>query len=170
MHDNEDDQNSLDERPSKSRLKRDSESLQELGSRLIELPEAQLKQIPMPAELEEAIMLARRIRQHGGRKRQLKYVGRLLRGLDAEPIEGALARLEMSAAESTAHHHRLEAWRERMITEGDGAVGEFIDSHPAVDRQQLRQLVRNAQKERQREQPPRYARELFRLLRDAARE
>lgn len=154
------------ERPSKSHLKRESHALQEVGEQLVELPATKLSLIPMPDALREAVALARKIQKRGGRKRQIKFIGKLLRSIDAAPILEALDQIEARAAKATARHHLAERWRERMLDEGDGAVGEFLDNYPNVDRQQLRQLVRNAQSERQAEKPPRRARELFRLVRD----
>ncbi len=158
-----------EELPSKSQLKRDSHALQDLGEALVELPAAQLAKMPLWEELREAVNLARRISQRGGRKRQLKYIGKLLRSGDPEPIREALAALEQTSAEETARHHLAERWRTRLLEEGDPALAEFLDQYPDVDRQQLRQLVRNAQSEQARGKPPRFFRELFRLVREAVR-
>ena len=154
------------ERPSKGHFKRESRALLEAGYQLVELSDAKLKLVPMPDSLKDAVQLGRKINKHGGRKRQIKYIAKLLRSMDAGPILEALATLDSRAAAATARHHLAERWRERILDEGDAAVGEFIEGYPHVDHQHLRQLMRNARAERKAEKPPRYSRELFRLVRD----
>lgn len=151
---------------SKSQLKRESHALQELGEELVELPAAKLAKIPLPEELAEAVALARRIKARGGRKRQLQYIGKVMRKIDAEPIQQALSALKTDAIRETARLHRLEQWRDRLLEEGDTALAELLDEYPAADRQHLRQLMRNAQREKKQNKPPKSARELFRYLRE----
>ncbi len=158
------------ELPSKSQLKRESHALQAAGHQLVELPVSKLKLVPMPDALREAVELGRKINKHGGRKRQLKYIGKLLRSMDAGPILEALETLDARAAAATARHHLAERWRERLLDEGDAAVGEFVEAYPQTDRQHLRQLMRNARAERKAEKPPRSSRELFRMVRDTIEE
>lgn len=151
--------------PSRSARKREAEGLQKLGEQLVELPAAQLREIPLAPELLDAIQLAQRIRDHSGRRRQLQLIGKLMRQQDAEPIQAALDHLQQRSAAAIAEHHQAERWRERLLQEGNAALTEFMEQHPAGDRQQLRQLVRAAQQEQAASRPPRAARELFRLLR-----
>lgn len=151
---------------SKSQLKRESHALQALGEELVELPAVKLEKIPLPDELADAITLARRIKQRGGRKRQLQYIGKLMRKIDAEPIEQAMDKLKGEAAQETARLHKLEQWRDRLLDEGDDALAELLQEWPAADRQHLRQLMRNAQREKKQNKPPKSARELFRYLRE----
>ncbi len=153
-----------DQEISKSERKRESQAAQDLGEKLVQLPASQLKQIPMPDELRDAIALARRITQRGGHRRQLQYIGKLMRGLDTDPIRTALDRLENRDAEAVAQLHRAERWRDRLLAEGDAALEELVNGFPAVDRQHIRQLIRSAQQEQAKSKPPRSARELFRLL------
>lgn len=150
---------------SKSQLKRESHALQELGEELVELPAAKLEKIPLPEELAEAVALARRIKARGGRKRQLQYIGKLMRKLDEEPIRLAMSQLKSESARETAQLHQLEQWRDRLVAEGDAALAELLEQQPQADRQHLRQLVRNAQREIKQNKPPKSARELFRYLR-----
>ena len=154
------------ERPSKSERKRESDALQSLGERLLQLPADQLGQMPLPEELREALEQARRIRQPGARKRQLQYIGKLMRQVDAAPIRDALAGFDLSSARTAAHHHRIEHWRERLIEQGDGALSDLLAEYPQADRQHIRQLTRNAGKERRQNRPPQAARALFRYLRE----
>jgi ribosome-associated protein len=153
---------------SKSQLKRDSHALQDLGEELVGLPAAKLARIPMPEELADAVALARKIKARGGLKRQLQYIGKIMRSIDAEPIEKALNELRSAAGKETAKFHRLEQWRDRLVAEGDAALGQLLDEFPHADRQHLRQLIRNAQQEAAKSKPPKSAREIFRYLRDLA--
>lgn len=166
MNDEHDYEDFDDDRPSKSELKRESHALQDLGETLVELPAARLARVPLTDELREAVELARRIKQRGGRKRQIKFIGKLLRSGDPEPIQQALAEMESQDAADSARHHLAERWRERLLEEGDEALTAFLDENPGADRQRLRQLVRSARQEKAAEKPPRQARELFRLVRD----
>lgn len=151
---------------SKSQLKRESNALQALGEELVDLPAAKLERIPLPQELAEAVALAQRIKARGGRKRQLQYIGKLMRRLDEAPIRQAMDQLKGESARKTAHLHKVERWRERLLDEGDSALAELLEEYPTADRQHLRQLMRNAQREKKQNKPPKSARELFRSLRD----
>ncbi len=160
MHDTE-----PDSPVSRSARKREAEALQALGEQIIRLPAAQFAELPLPDELRAAMLTARDLTRHGALRRQRQYVGKLMRNTDVEPIRAALARLQQSDAAATARLHQLEHWRERLLAEGDAALTELLDLHPAADRQQLRQLIRSARQEQTQGQPPRHARELFRYLR-----
>ncbi|MGM0593119.1 MAG: ribosome biogenesis factor YjgA [Pseudomonadota bacterium] len=151
---------------SKSEMKRESHALQALGEELVKLPDAQLATIPMPEQLADAVALARRIKARGGRKRQLQYIGKIMRKIDPEPIQQAMAGLKNEAHKETAKLHRLEQWRDRLIAEGDTALAPLLDEYPYADRQHLRQLIRNAQREQKQNKPPKSSRELFRYLRE----
>lgn len=154
--------------PSKSQRKRDMHALQDLGRQLVELPAAALKRIELPDRLREAVDLARSIKAHGGRKRQLQYIGKLMREIDAEPIRAALEHRTHQAREDAHRFHRLEELRDRLLAEGDDAVEAVCEQFPGVERQRLRQLVRQAIKEKEQEKPPKSARQLFRYLRELA--
>lgn len=151
---------------SKSQRKREMLALQALGERLVELPAPQLDRIDLPADLREAVHAARAITARGGRKRQLQYIGKLMRGVDAQPIRDAIERLDGNDRAEQAILHRAESWRARLLDEGDAALGELIDACPGADRQHLRRLARDAAAERAAERPPRLQRELFRALRE----
>ena len=155
-------------RPNKSALKRESAALQDLGRQLVEMPRDTLDGLPLSDELREAVDVARGIRKGGGRKRQIKFIGKLLRKGEGETVQQALADIEQSEARQQARFHALEDWRERLIEEGDEALTEFLQAHPGTDVQHIRQLIRNARRERKQGKQPRAARELFRYLRDEA--
>ncbi|HEY0719637.1 MAG TPA: ribosome biogenesis factor YjgA [Gammaproteobacteria bacterium] len=154
--------------PSKSQRKRDSAALQELGEELVNMSKSKLAAIPLDEDLREAIALAQSIKAHGGRKRQILYIGKLLRGIDPAPIKEAVAKLDQTDAVAVAHLHRLERWRERLLSEGNEALTQLMAEFPDADSQRLRQLIRNAQQEQTAGKPPKSARELFRYLRELA--
>ena len=154
-----------EEKPSKTERKRVMHELQALGERLIGLNSEQLAAIALPENLHEAVEQARRITKHEARRRQLQYIGRLMRDVDPEPIREKLRAWDGVSTEETARVHRIERWREKLL-EGDGAIGALVQAHPRIDTQRLRALVRNAREERIAGRPPRAYRELFRTLRD----
>jgi ribosome-associated protein len=151
---------------SKSQLKRDSEDLKELGEALIKMSPAERARVPLPEAIDAAIELAQRITSHGAMRRQVQYLGKLLRETDAAPIRAAVEAIRHTGLQSAAHFQRLERWRDRLLAEGDPAISEFLEVFPAADRNQLRQLVRAATKESTDGAPPKSARALFRLLRE----
>lgn len=132
--------------PSKSQLKREMAALQELGARLVELPRDKLAQLPLAERLHDAILEVQRIKSHEGRRRQLQYVGKLMRDADAAAIHAQLDIWDSGSREHTAHFHGLERWRDRLLREDD-ALTRFIAEHPAADAQHLRALIRAARRE-----------------------
>jgi len=150
---------------SKTRKKREMHELQALGAALAELSESQLKEMRLGEDLLEALLEAKRIRSHEAKRRQMQYIGRLMREVDPAPIRSRLAELEGSSAQATARHRRLETWRERLLGD-DEALTAFAAEHPGADLQALRTLIRNARKEQKEGKPPRAYRELFRVLKE----
>ena len=139
--------------------------LQALGVALVALPEGMLQAMTLEPRLLEAVLEAKRITAHEGKRRQIQYIGRLMRDVDPAPIRARIAELEGSSAQASARHRRLEAWRERLIAD-DEALTAFAAEHPGADLQALRALIRNARKEAKEGKPPRAFRELFRILKD----
>jgi len=152
--------------PSKTKRKQTMHELQSLGTTLVSLPQGQLAALDLPAELADAVAEAQRITSRGGRRRQLQYIGRLMRELDPAPIRAGLERLAGGSAEDSARHRRLEQWRARLL-EDDAALTDFASAHPTADLQALRTLIRNARREQDEGRPPRAFRELYRVLREA---
>jgi ribosome-associated protein len=150
---------------SKTRKKREMHELQALGAALAALPEGQLKAMGLDAALLEALLAAKRITSHEAKRRQMQYVGKLMRQVDAAPIRSRLAELEGHSAQANARHRRLEAWRERLVAD-DEALTEFAAAFPGADLQALRTLIRNARKEQKESKPPHAYRELFRVLKE----
>ena len=155
-----------DEFVSKTKRKQEMHELQALGVALVALSESQLQDMSLETRLHEAVLAAKRITSHEARRRQMQYIGRLMRDADAEPIRARLAAIEGHSAQAAAHHRRLEAWRERLMAD-DEALTEFVAAHPGADLQELRALLRNARKEAKEGKPPRAYRELFRFLKSA---
>jgi ribosome-associated protein len=151
--------------PSKSQRKREMLDLQALGERLATLGEERLASLGLPERLVDAVRQARRLTKHGALRRQRQYIGRLMRDVDAGPIQEAFDRWDGLSKADIAREHRAERWRERLLAEPD-ALTAFAGAHPGVDLQRIRTLIRNAQSERSTEKPPRSYRELFRLIRE----
>lgn len=155
--------------PSKSQRKRDMLDLQALGERLATLGEERLTSLDLPERLADAVRQARRLTKHGALRRQRQFIGRLMRDIDAGPIQEAFDRWDGLSKADIALQHRAERWRERLLVEPD-ALTAFAGEHPGADLQRIRTLIRNAQSERAAEKPPRSYRELFRLIRDLQRQ
>lgn len=150
---------------SKSQRKRDALALQALADELIGLSPAQLESVPIPEDVRDAVMSARQL-SRGAYRRQVRYLGRLLRDIDVDPIRHAVDAWRSASHEDKARLKRLERWRARLMEEGDGAVAQLLEEYPGADAQQLRQLLRNAHKEHEAGRPPRSYRQLFRFLRE----
>jgi ribosome-associated protein len=158
------------DRPSKSQLKREMTALQELGQALVELPKDALKRMPMTEDLSDAVHEARRITDHEGKRRQLQYVGRMMRGLredEVAALRSALDEYRGVNKAATARLHWIERTREKLLAD-DEALTEFIRQHPAADPQEGRTLIRNARREQQQARPPKYFRELFQWIKDVS--
>lgn len=158
----------LPEPLSKTRLKQQMTELQALGAELVALPESQFRQMPMSERLMVAARDARKITNFEGKRRQLQYVGRLMRDEDEATIDAMRAKLAAFKGESNAENarfHAMEKLRDAMLAQ-DAAITQFISDHPAVDVQRLRNLVREARKDAQAARPPKQARDLFKLIRE----
>lgn len=134
------------ERPSKSERKREAHDQQALGEALAELPDAALAAAPMPEALREAIAELRRTRSHEGRRRQLQYVGKLMRKADVEPLREAVAAAQLGHAHDALALHRAEHWRAELVAD-DEALTRWMADHPDTDLQRLRALIRSARKD-----------------------
>lgn len=156
---------SADEPISKTKLKAEADAQQALGVRLSELPKDKLLKLDLPDAVFTAVLDTKKITANGAIRRHRQYLGRLMRDIDNAPILEQLARWDGKHTAENAYFHGLERWRDRMIADGN-VLAEFIALYPQVDIQQLRNLVRNAQKEHEANKPPKSSRELFKLLRE----
>ena len=151
---------------SKTRRKKEMQALQSLGEALVALAPAQLSGLELPERLADAVAEARRTRTFEGRRRQMQYIGKLMRDVDPAPIERHLAQLRNANRRAAADHQEVERWRDRLLAE-DGALAALEAARPDIDTRHLRELVRDARREAARGGPPRARRMLFRALRDA---
>ena len=155
--------------PSRSQNRREALEIYTLGEKLVSLTDAQLAKLPVPESLLPHIRECRRITAQIAHKRQLQYLAKQMRREDDETLDAirdALDEKGEAARREVAAMHRVEAWREKLLAEGDDALAQLLDEYPNADRQLLRQLVRNTLEERKRNKPPRAFRELYRELRE----
>lgn len=156
-----------DERPSKTALKREAHDLQRLGEDLAALSDERLAALAMPAGLLDAIVQLRHTRSHEGRRRQLQYVGKLMRRADVGPLREAVAGARLGPALDALALHQAERWREELARDDD-ALTRWLAAYPDSDAQRLRSLVRSARKEAALPPEQRHGRawrELFRFVR-----
>ena len=152
-------------RPSRTKRKEAVEALQALGVRLVELPTDRLAKVTMPDSLRDAVREAQRISDFEGRRRQLQYIGRLMRDVDPEPLQAAIDAFDGVSAVENARLHRLERLRAEIMDD-ERVLERVLADHPGADIQYLRQLRRNALKERELSKPPKAFRTLFQLLKE----
>jgi ribosome-associated protein len=155
-----------DEGPSKSELKRQSTALQQLGESLVQLTEKQLAKIPIEDErLLLAIQETRRIKSNNARRRHMQFIGRLMRDIDPEPITSAMDTIRGQRQKKNDAFHALEKFRDDILEQGVSGVEVIMGKWPQADRQHLRQLVMQHQREVKAQKPPAASRKLFKYLR-----
>jgi len=156
-----------DESPrSRTQKKKDDRALQRLGEELLNLSRDQLAAIAMPSELAEAVAMGRRMTRHGARRRQLQYIGALMRNIDPAPIRNALDDIHRGSHQKALVFKKLENWREALIEGDEKVIEEILIQCPGAERQRLMQLSRNARKEKQSGKGVKASRMLFRYLRE----
>ena len=151
-------------KPSKTQRKRTVHALQELGEALVALNDEQLARIALPEPLRDAVMAAQHITRFEAKRRQLQYIGKLMRGIEPEPIRAALDMAHARTRAEAAAHRHIEAWRERLLSDSD-ALDALRAEFPETDIRRLRALARAALRERAEGRPPRAFRELYQALR-----
>ena len=151
---------------SKTRRKQQMDELQALGEELVTLSPERLKKIDLPENLRDAVNAAQRMtRPDEARRRQMQYIGKLMRDAEIDPIRAALAPLRGESASETAKLHRLERWRTELLAD-EKVLHEIATRYPAVDLQHLRSLRRAALKEAEQNKAPRSSRAIFQFLKD----
>jgi len=150
---------------SKTQRKRESHSLQDIGEELVALSVERLESLNLPQNLLDAVLAAKRISKFGALRRQMQYLGRLMRDVDAEPIRERLDGWKGQSSAEIARMHQTERWRTRLLDD-DQALGELATAHPGADIQRLRTLIRNTQREAEAKKPPKSFRELYQALRE----
>ncbi|MCH8180148.1 MAG: DUF615 domain-containing protein [Proteobacteria bacterium] len=157
-------------RPSKSALKRESHELQTLGKQLLEMPDSRLDDIPMPERLRDALADYKKTKSFEGRRRQLQFIGKVMREVDAEPLREAVAEFQLGHARNALALHQAERWRAELLSDDKDALTRWAEAFPGTDLQQLRALVRSARKdaaEVPEKRSGRAFRELFQHIRQA---
>jgi len=159
---------------SRTDLKRESTELQKLGEALLTLRTDLLERLPLSDKFKDAIVEAKRITNFEGKRRQMQYIGKLMRKLEVTEVEAVRAAIDEQANGSAADNlalHQAEVWRDRLISQDD-AAGQWIELYPLTDTQQLRALVRQARKDAVPEKPGaavrhgRAYRDIFQLVRE----
>jgi len=155
---------------SKTQQKRDAEAAQVLGAKLIELSESQINEmtdkLELPDKLHEALLTCRTMKAREARRRQLQYIGKLMRDIELEPIQKILAEYKQGRSAETVQLHKIEHWRDHLLKEGESALKELLQHNHEIDANHVRKLIASAHRESLHKQPPRAARLLFKYLRD----
>lgn len=161
---------SFDDRPSKTRRKQASHELQELGEAVVALPDARIDALTVSETLLDAIRQFKKTKTFEGRRRQMQYIGKLMRSHDVEPIRQAVTDMQLGRAKDSLALHQAERWRAELLAEDD-AVTRWTAARPGTDVQQLRSLVRAARKDAAlvpEKRSGRAFRELFQFIREQA--
>jgi ribosome-associated protein len=150
---------------SKTRRKREARNLQDVGAALVALSEEQLARLDLPEMLLDAVLACKPITKHEARRRQIQFIGRLMRNVDSAPIAEQLRAIEAPSKRDTALLHLAEKWRQDFLADAD-AILRFAREFPEADQDHLRNLVRGAQEEKRASKPPKKFRELFHAVND----
>lgn len=150
--------------PSKSQLKRDAHAITKLAEEILQLDSHLLQKLELPDNILDAVHTAKKIRQHGAKKRQLQYISKLLRVIDTDEISSVIMSVNNQKNHDAQKFHQLEHWREALIA-SDESLTQLLNENPTLDRQHLRNLIRNARKEKLENKAPTSYKELFRYLR-----
>ena len=154
------------ERPNKSQLKREAQAMQDLAKALLELHEPVWSSLGLSDSVLEELKALKQIHQYGAKKRQLKRVAKLLRKQDVSSVRQMVENAQMRHVDAHARFHKIERWRDRLISGTKKDMADFCNDYPWVDSQALNQLVRNAKQELARGKPPKAAKQLFKWLRE----
>jgi ribosome-associated protein len=166
MKERELDEDGLVIRPNKTRRKRELAELQSLVMEIIKLGEGERDKLNLDSKFLEGVALAAKMKPSSGRNRQIKYLVKLLQKQDLEQVRQWFDNRDSKHSEENRRFHALEQWRDRLVEEGDAALGEFLQRYPRADRQQVRSLMRSASREKATGKPAGAGRKLFRLLRE----
>ena len=169
MQNNSEDGIESDLSPSKTQRKHEMHVLQAMGEQLVELENKQLNELDIPEILMDAILLAKQTKKHGARRRQMQYIGKLMRNVDVAPIQEKINSWKHVSLQNKARLHLVENWRTRLLTDDDSFT-EFGNKYPDADMQQLRLLARNAHKEKAASKPPKSFRLIFQVLQEVISE
>ena len=147
---------------SKTELKKDSKKIQEFGRRISELTINNIEAFKFPSNIYEATIGLKNIKSNSAKKRQVQYLGKLLREIDLTDAFLIMKLLKVSSQKEIQRNHIIEDWRDKLLSNND-SITQFVDEYPKIDRQSLRQTISNAQKDNK---SPKYSRQLFKLIKD----
>ena len=150
---------------SKTELKKDSKKIQQFGKKISELSINDIKIFKLPSNIYEATIELKNIRSNSAKKRQVQYLGKLLREIDLTDAHLVMEQIKVSSQKEIQRNHIIEAWRDKLLS-NDKSTTEFVDKFPKIDRQSLRQTISNTKKERKDNKPPKYFRQLYKLIKD----
>ena len=156
----------VDSRKSKSQVKREMSALQKMGEELVALSKEQIQKLKIADDFKEALLFAKTLKHREARRRQIQYIGALMRGTNLESIEQFLKELAQSRMEENWRFQQLEKWRDGLLNGQEKVLEEVLEKFPAADRKHIRQLIRNNQKEREQQKPPKSSRALFQYLKE----
>jgi len=151
---------------SRTQKKIEAEAAQSLGERLLDISDKQLKSLNLEESLFDAVQTAKNIKAYGGRKRQLQYIGKLMRNVDTSAIVEFFDQLDNNNIQLNAKFRNMENWRDRLVAGGNDAIQAFLDEYPLSDAQQLRQLVRNANNKKNEKLTLKSKRAIFQFVKD----
>ena len=147
---------------SKTELKKDSKKIQEFGRKISELTINNIEAFKFPSNIYEATIDLKNIKSNSAKKRQVQYLGKLLREMDLTDAFLIMKQLKVSSQKEIQRNHIIEDWRDKLLSNND-SITQFVDEYPKIDRQSLRQTISNAQKDNK---SPKYSRQLFKLIKD----
>ena len=150
---------------SKTELKKDSKNIQQFGKKISELTINNIEAFKFPLNIYEAVIGLKNLKSNSAKKRQVQYLGKLLREFDLTHAFLVMKQLEVSSQKEIQRNHIIEGWRDKLLSHND-SITEFVDEYPKIDRQSLRQTISNAQKEKKDNKNPKYSRQLFKLIKD----
>ena len=150
---------------SKTELKKDSKKIQQFGRKISELTINNIEAFKFPLNIYEAVIGLKNLKSNSAKKRQVQYLGKLLREIDLTDAFLVMKQLKVSSQKEIQRNHIIEGWRDKLLS-NNNSITEFVDEYPKIDRQSLRQTISNAQKEKKGNKPLKYSRQLFKLIKD----
>jgi len=150
---------------SKTELKKDSKKIQQFGRKISELSINNIEAFKFPLNIYEAVIDLKNLKSNSAKKRQVQYLGKLLREIDLTDAFIVMKQLKVSSQKEIQRNNIIESWRDKLLTNTE-SITEFVDKYPKIDRQSLRQTISNAQKEKKDNKPPKHSKQLFKLIKD----
>tara|TARA_B100000795_G_scaffold247655_1_gene213998 strand:+ start:19 stop:519 length:501 start_codon:yes stop_codon:yes gene_type:complete len=150
---------------SKTELKKDSKKIQQFGREISELTINNIEAFKFPVNIYEATIDLKNLKSNSAKKRQVQYLGKLLREIDLADAFITMKQLKVSSQKEIQRNHIIEGWRDKLLINND-SITEFVDVFPQIDKQSLRQTISNAQKEKKDSKPPKYSKQLFKLIKN----